>query len=418
MKIAIVQFPGSNCERESILAVKRAGMEPVEFLWNESAEKLQECDGYFMIGGFSYEDRSRAGIIASLDPIMNIIREEGEKGKPILGICNGAQILVETGLVPGLKNDQVGIALASNQRIKNGHVLGTGYYNTWTNVQLTAPRHRCVFTRHLEPGQWMAIPIAHAEGRFMMPDNLLKELQSNNQTVFRYCDDTGNPSPEFPVNPNGSIDNLAAVCNLNGNIMAMMPHPERTSNGNPIFSSMREAIQENNRTAGKPLLYKYPEHSLPVYRSPKNSFEFLVDFIITDNEAVSVENALRHLDIPVTVTRKTHWEVVLESEVNTKLKDDIIATGELFNSNKELLVNRTTLTNSISLLIRYKDDMVGRHKREVLRDWFHIEGIREIKKGVTWTLVPEKKTPNDILQQLLDTHILFNPYSHDCFQYR
>ena len=110
-KIAIIQFPGSNCERESALAIKRAGMEPVEFLWNEPVEKLHECDGYFIIGGFSYEDRSRAGIIASLDPVMKIISEESEKGKPVLGICNGAQILVETGLVPGLRNNRVGMAL-------------------------------------------------------------------------------------------------------------------------------------------------------------------------------------------------------------------------------------------------------------------------------------------------------------------
>src|SRR5215208_2855516 len=100
MKIAIIQFPGSNCERETILAVKRAGMDPVEFLWNESTDRLAAMDGYIIVGGFSYEDRSRAGIIAALDPVMHELTIQSESGKPILGICNGAQILVETGLVP------------------------------------------------------------------------------------------------------------------------------------------------------------------------------------------------------------------------------------------------------------------------------------------------------------------------------
>ncbi|MFQ6673650.1 MAG: phosphoribosylformylglycinamidine synthase subunit PurQ, partial [Fidelibacterota bacterium] len=157
MKIAIVQFPGSNCERESTLAVKRAGMKPVEFLWNEPIARLQDCDGYFLVGGFAYEDRSRAGIIASLEPVMETIRHESEKGKPVLGICNGAQVLVETGLVPGLEGWGLGMALATNRRTRDGHVVGTGYYNAWVNIQLTAPSHRCAFSRHLTPGQWITL---------------------------------------------------------------------------------------------------------------------------------------------------------------------------------------------------------------------------------------------------------------------
>src|SRR3990167_9106548 len=108
-RIAIIQFPGSNCESESIRAVRAAGMEAEEFLWNEDYRKLENYDGYFIVGGFSYEDRSRSGIIAALDPIMPVIAAEAKKGKPVLGVCNGAQILVETGLVPGLKDNQVGI---------------------------------------------------------------------------------------------------------------------------------------------------------------------------------------------------------------------------------------------------------------------------------------------------------------------
>ena len=417
MKIAIIQFPGSNCERESMLAVKRAGMEPVEFLWNQSADRLSECDGFFIVGGFSYEDRSRAGILASLDPIMGVIQEEAEKGKPVLGICNGAQILAETGMVPGLKSNRVGMALATNRRVKEGHVLGTGYYNTWTNVQLTGPSDRCAFTRHLQPGQWMTIPIAHAEGRFMMPDDLLHELKANDQLVFRYCNGEGNTLPEFPVNPNGSVDNLAAVCNTSGNVMAMMPHPERSANGDPVFASMRDAILEDKNVSAASITFEPPDVLLLSYVPPGNSWELLVDLIITDNEAVSVENALRHVGLSVTITRLTHWEVVTKSGPQDKLKEEIVSSGELFNSNKECPVTHTTTPDAVTLLVRYKDDVIGQHKREVLKNWFHIEGIREIKKGVIWTITSGDNTMDEVMEMILDTHILFNPYSHDCFTY-
>ena len=147
--IAIIQFPGSNTERETLMACRRVGLNPLEFLWNESAEKLTDFDGYVIVGGFAYEDRSRAGVIAALDPIIDQIKIEADKGKPVLGICNGAQILVESGLVPGLEDHRMGVALTDNKRVKGGHVVGVGYYNTWANLKMSAPPDRCAFTRQL-----------------------------------------------------------------------------------------------------------------------------------------------------------------------------------------------------------------------------------------------------------------------------
>ena len=416
MKIAIIQFPGSNCERESALAIKRSGMEPVEFLWNEPIDKLLECDGYFIIGGFSYEDRSRAGIIASLDPVMKIISEESEKGKPVLGICNGAQILVETGLVPGLRNNRVGMALSGNRMVKDGHVMGTGYYNVWANVKLTHTGNRCAFTRHFQEGERMNIPIAHAEGRFMMDDDLLEKLQANDQTVFKYCNENGEVIPDFPVNPNGSMDNLAAVCNTEGNVMAMMPHPERTTAGDPIFTSMRDYLNEDTQLTATTLDYE-PRHSeLEMYRCPDNSEELLVDLIITDNEAVSVENALRHLGITVSVTRQNHWEIALKADADGETVDKIVASGEVLNSNKESPADKTS-NNGEAILVRYKDDLVGQHKKEALKEWFHIEGIQEIRSGVIWHITPDDEGAKDTLEKVLQSHILFNPYSHNGYKY-
>ena len=139
INIAIIQFPGSNTERETLMACRRVGLNPVEFLWNEPAESLSDLDGFVIVGGFSYEDRSRSGVIAALDPIMKQIKIEAAKGKPVLGICNGAQILVESGLVPGLDDHRVGLALTDNKRVKDGHVVGVGYYNTWANLKMSIP---------------------------------------------------------------------------------------------------------------------------------------------------------------------------------------------------------------------------------------------------------------------------------------
>ena len=188
-KIAIIQFPGSNTERETFMACKRVNLKPVEVLWNSPLENLSNFDGYIIVGGFSYEDRSRAGVIAALDPIIKQIKIEASKNKPVLGICNGAQVLVESGMVPGVKDNKVAIALTDNKRIKMGQVVGVGYYNTWANLKMSGSPNRSAFTRHMKPGESINIPLAHGEGRFMIPENLLEKMIQNNQMVYRYCDD-------------------------------------------------------------------------------------------------------------------------------------------------------------------------------------------------------------------------------------
>ena len=254
--IAIVQFPGSNTERETSMACKRVGLNPIDLMWNEKISNSSNFDGYIIVGGFSYEDRSRAGILAALDPIIEMIKLESKKGKPILGICNGAQILVESGLVPGINNYNISISLSKNKRILNDDVLGVGYYNNWSNLKMIINSNRSAFTRHFKKNEFFNTPFAHGEGRFVIPDELLKKMVENQQILFQYCNNNGNIINEFPTNPNGSIFNIAAISNLDGNIMAMMPHPERTINGDKIFSSMKEFIKKNNPIVKTKLNFK------------------------------------------------------------------------------------------------------------------------------------------------------------------
>jgi phosphoribosylformylglycinamidine synthase I len=413
--IAIIQFPGSNTERETFMACHRVKLNPVGFLWNEPAEKLPGFDGFIIVGGFSYEDRSRAGVIAALDPIMKQIKIEAEKGKPVLGICNGAQILVESGLVPGLGDHRVGMALTDNKRVKNDHVVGVGYYNTWVNLQLTASAGRCAFTRHLKTGSWIHVPLAHGEGRFIIPNELLEKMIENEQTVFRYCDDEGLLSNEFPTNPNGSVFNLAAVCNAAGNVMAMMPHPERTEKGDAIFSSMKSFIKNKNPVSDHTLSFEQPPYCAENYQPKTSPAEWVIGMIITDNEASSVQNTLSQLGFDVSLSRQTHWEISTYGARESILQK-IDKTGELYNSNKEFIRENTSMKNSTSFLVRPKEDMIGRAKLESLTNRFEINGITDLKRGVIWNVTVNSGNIETTLNELLDTRILFNPLSHECYR--
>ena len=413
--IAIIQFPGSNTERETLMACRRVGLNPVEFLWNEPAEKLLKFNGFVIVGGFAYEDRSRAGVIAALDPIMDQIKIESDKGKPVLGICNGAQILVESGLVPGLDDHRVGVALTDNKRVKGSHVVGVGYYNAWANLKMSVPSGRCAFTRHLDTDDFINVPVAHGEGRFILPDKLLKKMISSGQIVYRYCNDAGNVVDEFPTNPNGSIYNIAAVCNPTGNVMAIMPHPERTENGDVLFSSMKEFIENGNPVTDNTLSFERPYCEVVGYQSNSDATEWVIDMIITDNEAASVQNALDHLGCDVSITRQTHWEISMDGDRDAILKK-IDATGELYNSNKEFISETAAGEKTASFLVRQKEDMLGRAKFESLTERFEIDKLSKLKRGVIWNVTVNGGNFEAILKDIFNTHILFNPLSHECYR--
>ena len=413
-KIAIIQFPGSNTERETFMACERTGLTPVEFLWNEPVQELSKFHGYILVGGFSYEDRSRAGVIASLEPIIDKLKLESESGKPILGICNGAQILIESGMVPGLRNYQVGAALTDNKRIQNNQIVGVGYYNTWANLKMGVEPNRCAFTRHMKKDDWMNIPLAHGEGRFVLPKPLLKEMIDSQQTVYRYCDNDGNVIDEFPTNPNGSEYSLAGACNPQGNIMAIMPHPERTPNGDAIFSSMLEYVNEGNPRTNHQLSSKKVPLEINDYKNNNNT-EWIIDMIINDNEASSVQNALIQKGYDVLLSRQTHWEIEIDENID-EILTKIDTTGELYNSNKEYLSEIKSNENTVSFLIRQKEDIHGRAKYESLTEKFGISEILNIKHGVIWNVIVNSGNFESTINSILETNILFNTLSYECYR--
>jgi len=234
MKIAVLQFPGTNCEFETLVAVKTVGMDGEIFRWNRPAGELSGFDGFIIPGGFSYQDRLRAGAIAAKEPVLSALKEGASQGKPIIGICNGFQILVESGLLPGSTGGCAGgksivdMALAQNVMVSGGKIVRRGYYCDWVHLRHEAPSRRSSGSFAIERGALLKIPIAHGEGNLVTATpGLINELSENEQVVFRYCDRNGRIINEFPYNVNGSTESIAAICNEPGNVLGMMPHPER-----------------------------------------------------------------------------------------------------------------------------------------------------------------------------------------------
>lgn len=248
--IAVMYFPGNNCEEETRDRCLDVGMEAKIIRWN-SKENLSNFDGFIIPGGFSYEDRIRSGVIAAKEKIMGKIRKEVGNGKPLLGICNGAQVLVETSLIPGLK-DKVEMALAPND-----NPLVSGYYNSWVNIKST--NGNCAYNQFYDNNEIIKVPVAHGEGRFTTKDKtLIKKLIKNKQIIFKYCDEKGKVVNKFPINPNGAVHNIAAISNKEGNVMAIMPHLERAS----YNWQVPNAIKNNEKT-----------NAIKIFESMKNFIE-------------------------------------------------------------------------------------------------------------------------------------------------
>jgi phosphoribosylformylglycinamidine synthase I len=234
VKVAVIQFPGSNCDLDTLEILQKTIKISTDLVWHKEL-KRDQYDAYVLPGGFSYGDYLRAGAIAATSPSLQTIRKATDRGKPVLGICNGFQILVEAGILPG--------AVLRN--------IGLRFVCKWTRLRIESTR--TPFTKLAGKGETIRVPIAHNEGRYYLDKDQLAELERNEQIVLRYVDENNVPTDDS--NPNGSMDNIAGICNNKGNVMGLMPHPERASlpilspgnhpEGKVVFDSMAETLEHS-----------------------------------------------------------------------------------------------------------------------------------------------------------------------------
>ena len=228
MKFGIIIFPGSNCDQDAHWTLEQIAHQPATYLWHESHD-LQGCDAIIVPGGFAYGDYLRTGAIARFSPVMESVRKFAAGGGLVLGICNGFQILCESGLLPG--------ALMRNAGLKY----------VCKPVQVRVENADTPFTNACRKGEVLTIPIGHMEGNYFCDDDTLAELRREQRIVFRYCNLAG--ATTAAANPNGSLDNIAGICSAGRNVLGMMPHPERASEpelggteGFKIFQSVCAAM--------------------------------------------------------------------------------------------------------------------------------------------------------------------------------
>ena len=228
MKFGVVVFPGSNCDHDAFYAVGNVLHKSVQFIWHQSQD-LANCDAILLPGGFSYGDYLRTGAIARFSPVMKSVEKFANGGGMVLGICNGFQILLEAGLLPGAMMRNSGLRFICR------------------HVYIRVEQTDTPFTNASRQGQILKVPIAHSDGNYNCDERTLAELEKNHQVVFRYT--TADGSNDAAGNPNGSMNNIAGICNRERNVAGLMPHPERaveqalgSRDGLVVFKSMVEAL--------------------------------------------------------------------------------------------------------------------------------------------------------------------------------
>jgi phosphoribosylformylglycinamidine synthase len=233
MKTAVLVFPGSNCDHDAYHALKHVVGVDAEFVWHRQST-LSGYDGVVIPGGFTYGDYLRTGAMAKLSPVMEAVRGFAAAGGPVIGICNGFQILLESGLLPG--------AMIVNDSLR----FVCDY------IHLRTETGRTPFTRGIPAGKVLKIPVAHYQGNYFADEKTLSALEAGGQVVFRYCEPSGEVTPSS--NPNGSANHIAGICNGAGNVLGMMPHPERcaeevlgSADGRLLFDAMVSWLEERGR---------------------------------------------------------------------------------------------------------------------------------------------------------------------------
>lgn len=418
IRFAILSFPGSTGERGAVSAFVRNGMEAEVVRWNEMDRlESEDFDGYFLSGGRSFGGAGRGGVVASREPIMEMVRREAEKGRVVLGVGDGAQILVESGLVPGCEGDALACGLAPNA--PEGRFSGG-----WALVKDASPRGRSAFG---DSGGLLRLPMACSEGRFVFASpETLKRIKKNGQVLYEYADVQGGVAKMFPENPTGSEGAVAALCNPSGNVMAMVPQPERDArgSGDHVFRSMRAWIERRGKAEYPPLGSCGLKEDIRPF-SP-SGMEILISPGFQDEEEKIVMRLLARLGFKVRLRRFRYLAIdrgpglmrekaiegLLEAGLLSKMKGEramVRIEGETYEVKPEEGLRKIEAHAERWVVVMPKGDVGAGAEKEMVSH--HLgNGVRGLRRGVVWEI---EGADEERRYAIIRTKILYNP----AFQY-
>lgn len=426
IRFAVLAFPGSRPESETVRAFSRNVMEAEEFSWDDplllDGGRLEDFDGYCLVGKWNGESGDRSSAIAARDPVMEKVKREASKGKVVMGIGRGAEILVESGLIPGYDNLELACAVVWTGLPQEGKGAEAGLRDRGVHLKNIAPKNRSAFNA---VAGLLELPFGHGEGQFVFGNPAtLKALRGNGQILFQYCDGNGKGKPSVPLLPGGSTEAIAALCNPAGNVMAIISHPGRDplGGGDAIFTSIREWIEGGYKAGHKSLgKLQTPEDIRPFEPA---DVEFLVRRKRADALERAVEGALREGGFGIGLTRYDYWKVnlflgmdpggvaiqILQSGVIADLGKCWVTVRigkAVFSYSGEKGLHPIEANSERWLVVRDRFDAVGERKAEEIRKQVRKE-IESVGYGVLWDV---EKADEKALYGIIRTKILYNPNS-------
>ncbi|MBI5421509.1 phosphoribosylformylglycinamidine synthase subunit PurQ [Candidatus Peregrinibacteria bacterium] len=426
IRFAVLFFPGSKPESETVRAFSRSGMEAEQFPWNDplllEEGRLEDFDGYCLVGKWNGERGDRLGAIAARDPVMETIKKEASKGKVVLGIGRGAEILAESGLIPGYDSLELACAVVWTGMPQEGRGAEAGIRDRGIHLKSIAPKNRSAFN---SVAGLLELPFGHGEGQFVFGNPAtLKALRGNGQILFQYCDERGKAKASAPLLPGGSNEAIAALCNPAGNVMAIISHPGRDplGGGDAIFASIREWIGGKVKVAHNRLgKLQIPEDIRPFEPA---DLEFLVRPKKPDPLERSMEAVLGKAGFKVALTRYDYWSVKLFLGMDPKgmalqiLRSGVIADvgsqwvttrigKEVYSYSPEKGLQPIEMSPERWLVVRERFDSVGEWKAEEVRKQVRKE-VESVGYGVLWDV---EKADEKALYGIIRTKILYNPNS-------
>lgn len=406
MKVAIIQFPGATGIQELKQALLRVGLDPIDMFGNDMPDTLNRCAACIIVGGETSQGSFYLSVMAARSSMMQAVKEYAAAGKLVLGIAVGAQILIEAGLI--LDVPQL-MALTENRRIYFDRIVGQGFCYTETCLCLHRKARSPVFTLGITPPMVLRAPLAQTEGRFVMTEAVANFLEEAGLIVFQYCDASAQVVNDFPINPNASVRNIAAISNDAGNVLAIVPRLERSLDGDFIFSAMRDFIEEKEG-----LCTRHRVSIPPALIAKKESINVASTFIghelfyfspWLEQETRMMQQWLHHQKVKVNIKRYFYWNIDCSTEVLQKIKHTEILTGP----QKAWQVNTTALhIDENAWLILNKDDIKAAQKLQLLTNHFEVDGIKQIKSGILWLFLTQDIALIDQAQAL---NFIFNPLS-------